>query len=67
MPVKYVIMGKRLKFLKYILDESMEAMISKVYEAQKLESKKGDFVQQIKEDLEEIDLDITENEIKKVE
>lgn len=64
LPVKYVIMGKRLKSLKYILDESMEAMISQVYEAQKLESKKGDFVQQIKEDLKEIDLDITENEIK---
>ena len=36
LPVKYVIMGKRLKFLKYILDESIEnSIIRQVYEAQK--------------------------------
>ena len=63
LPVKYVIMGKRLKFLKYILDESTGTIIRQVYEAQKSDSQKGDFVQQSKEDLRELKLELSENEI----
>ena len=47
-PVKYVIMQKRLKFLKYILDENSETMLSQVYKEQKKDSRKGDFVHQVK-------------------
>ena len=39
-PVKYVIMEKRLQFLKYILDENMESMISQVYHEQKKRKQK---------------------------
>ena len=63
LPVRYVIMAKRLKFLKYILDENIDSMIRQVYEAQKADSKKGDFIEQIKEDVKEMNWSVTENEI----
>ena len=34
LPAKYVILKKRMQFLKHILDEPMEAMIRKVFEEQ---------------------------------
>ena len=34
-PVKYVIIEKRLQFLKYILDENIDTMLRQVYEVQK--------------------------------
>ena len=63
LPVKYVIMEKRLKFLRYILNEDMSSMIRQVYETLKLDSRKGDFVYLIKQDMEDLDLDLTEEEI----
>ena len=50
LPAKYVIMKKRLKFLKYILDEPMETMIRKVFEEQRKETQKGDFINQVSDD-----------------
>ena len=35
LPAKYMIMRKRLKFLKYIIDEPIETMIRKVFEEQR--------------------------------
>ena len=43
LPVKYVILKKRLKFLKYILDEDINSMIRRVFEEQKKERKKVTF------------------------
>lgn len=63
LPVKYVIMEKRLKFLRYILNEDMSSMIRQVYETLKLDSRKGDFVYLIKQDMEDLDLELTEEEI----
>ena len=45
--------------------QSTESLINKVYETQKQESKKGDFVHHTKEDLKEIGLKLKETEIKK--
>ena len=62
-PVKFVIMEKRLNFLKYILGENISSMIRQVYEALKGDSRKGDFVSLIKTDMEELSIEITEEEI----
>ena len=43
-PVRFVLMQKRMMFLYYILKENTNSMIRKVYEALKLDSRKGDFV-----------------------
>ena len=63
LPVKYVLIAKRLKFLKYILNESTESMIRKVYTEQKKDSKKGDFISQIKQDMKDVQLDIEDEEV----
>ena len=65
-PVKYVEMKKRLNFLKYILNEDMSTMIRQVYETLKTDSRKGDFVNLIKQDMEELDIVITDEEIQSV-
>ena len=63
LPAKYVILKKRLKYLKYILDEDIESMIRRVYEEQKNESIKGDFSYLTKSDLDELKMKITEDDI----
>ena len=63
-PVKFVIMEKRLKFLKYILEESTSSMIRQVYETLRKDSTKGDFIDLVKKDMEELCLTFTEEDIK---
>ena len=46
-----------------ILKRNQNEITRKVYEAQKLDSKKGDFVQQIEDDKEMIKLDLSDQEI----
>ena len=65
LPAKYVILKKRLKFLKYVLDEDIESMIRRVYEEQKNESRKGDFSYLTKSDFDELKMKITEDDIRK--
>ena len=51
LPARFVIMKKRLNFLRYILIEDMGSMIRQVYEALKTESRNGDFVNLVKKDM----------------
>ena len=60
-PVKYVIIQKRLQFLKYILDESINSMFIQVNYEHK--SKKGDFVNMVAKDLLEVGIDMRVDEI----
>ena len=43
-PMRFVIMKRRLNFLKSILNENMESMIRQVFETMKVDSRKGNFV-----------------------
>ena len=56
-------MKKRLNFLRYILNEDMETMLRKVYEVLKTDIRKGDFVDLVQQDLNDVGLEISENEI----
>ena len=49
-------MKKRLMFLQYIVKESTESLISKVYTALKEDSRKGDFVQLTNSDRKDLGL-----------
>ena len=49
-PVRFVVKQKRLNFLHYILNESMESLVKQVYIALKEDSRKGDFVSLINTD-----------------
>ena len=51
LPAKYVMMKKRLTFMKYILDEPRETLIRKVFEEQRNDSRKEDFINLIEDDL----------------
>ena len=43
-PIRFVLMKKRMQFLHYILNESEESMIRKVFETLNKDSKNGDFI-----------------------
>jgi hypothetical protein len=62
-PVRYVIMKKRLNFLHYILKETITSTVRQVYDTLKHDSRKGDFYFLIQKDLRECDIKMTEEEI----
>ena len=62
-PVKFVIMKKRLLFLQYILKENKESMMRKVFDALKQDSRKGDFIHLTNCDRETLNLNFTDFEI----
>ena len=63
LPVKIVLMKKTLNFMRYILHEGMSSLIRQVYETLKTESRYGDFVDLVKKDIEELNLNILEPDI----
>ena len=65
-PVNFVIMEKRLSFLRYILTEPMNTMIRQVYEELKNESRKGDFVDLVRRDMDDLNIELSDDEIKLV-
>ena len=66
LPVKYVLIKKRLAFLHYILNESMESLISKVFSALKEDCRRGDFVYQTNQDREKLNIILSNEEIKNI-
>ena len=63
-PVKFVIIKKRMNFLHYILQESIDSLVNQVYMAQKEDSRRGDFVQLTCEDRKTLDIDHEDDEIR---
>ena len=57
-PVRYVVMQKRMQFLHYILQESKESMLRKVFNALKDDSRKGDFVNLSNQDKKELNINL---------
>ena len=49
-PIKFILMKKRLLFLHYILRENKDSMLYKVFIALNEDSRKGDFVDMVKKD-----------------
>ena len=62
-PVRYVVMQKRMQFLHYLLQESTESMLRKVFDALKDDSRKGDFVNLSNQDRKELNINYTDIEI----
>ena len=63
-PVKYVLISKRLNFLHYILSENISSILRKVYDTMKCDSRKGDFYNLVKKDMEDLDIAMTEEDIR---
>ena len=62
-PVRYVLMSKRMKYLRTILGESMDTMLRNVYETLKTDSRNGDFVDLVQKDFMELNMNFTDKEI----
>ena len=62
-PVKFVIMQKRINFLHYILNQDINSMIRQVYDALKGDSRKGDFVKLTNYDRNDLHIDKADSEI----
>ena len=63
-PVKYVIMYKRLTFLHYILNENTSSTLKQVYDVLKCDSRRGDFYFLAQNDIRDTEITQTEGEIK---
>ena len=64
LPVRYVLMTRRLCFLQYLLKEDEGSLVSRVLMAQIENVVKGDWWESAAEDISELNLDLTLHEIK---
>ena len=62
-PVRFVVMQKRLQFLHYILKENTESIMRQVFDTLKSESRYGDFVYLTNRDKRDLQIDLSEDEI----
>ena len=63
-PIRFVLKKRRLIFVQYILQQDSNSLIYTFFEAQKGDSIKGDLVSQVMEDLEQLDIKLTFDQIK---
>ena len=62
-PIRYIIKARRLAYLRNILNKDKNELISRVYFAQKRKPLKDDWYLTVKNDLEELDIQLSENEL----
>ena len=65
-PVRFLLIGRRLNFYWNILQKDEEELVRKVFNTQKLFPVKNDFICQIESDLEYCNIEQTEEEISKM-
>ena len=63
LPIRYLLMGRRLIYLWDILHKNDSELVRKVFNSQKVFYVKHDWAQQVKHDLEECGIDLTDEEI----
>ena len=62
-PIRYIIMSRRIMFYHYILNENKESLIYKFYKVQAKKPVKNDWSLTVKNNLEELEISLTEDEI----
>ena len=65
-PIRFLLMGRRLLYLWDILQKSESELVKQVFISQKLFTVKNDWVLQVQSDLSECGIDLTENEISRM-
>ena len=65
MPIRFILKSRRLNFLYYILSDKEDSLLSNVFRAQVDNPVKGDWVNTIKKDLEELEMNLSFEEIKR--
>ena len=64
-PIRFILKSRRLNFLYYILSDKEDSLLSNVFRAQVDYPVKGDWVNTIKKDLEELEMNLSYEEIKR--
>ena len=64
MPIRFILKSRRLNFLLYILSDKEDSLLSNVFRAQCDNPVKGDWVNTIRKDLEELEINLSFEEIK---
>ena len=62
-PVRFVMISRRINFLHWILCEDKNSLVSRFFQAQCSEPIKGDWVSAVKKDLEHVDIKLSFEEI----
>ena len=65
-PIRFIIMARRMMFYQYILHEDSESLIYKFYKLQAKKPVKDDWSLKIKEDLQTLEIKLTEENIQKL-
>ena len=65
-PIRYTIMGRRIMYLHEILNRSEDGMLYRFFEAQLKNPVKNDWTEQVKDDLEYLELNYSFDQIKKL-
>ena len=63
LPIRYLVKSRRLLFLQYLLKQEKESLMYKFFEAQSQWPQKGDWISMVKKDVNEIELNLTFDEI----
>ena len=63
-PLRFLIMQRRLLFLNFILNEPPDTLIHQVLQAQIKKEYKNDWIKQVKQDMTELEINLTYDQIK---
>ena len=62
-PIRFLLMARRINYLKYLLCDNEDSLLSHFFKAQCEDPVKGDWVSQVKADLKHLELNLTFDEI----
>jgi hypothetical protein len=62
-PIRFIIMSKRLMFLQYLLQQEEDSLPKILFVAQMENPVKGDWILQVRKDMEEVEINVTMEEI----
>jgi len=62
-PIRFILISRRLNFLHYILNEENDSLLRSFFTAQRESPVKGDWVTMVTEDMKELGIDLTMEEI----
>ena len=63
-PIRYILMSRRLNFLHYLLNEDENSLVGRFLKAQVECSGRGDWITTVKADMEELEMNMTLEDIK---
>ena len=66
LPIRYIIMSRRLMYLQYLLQEQEDSLLKTFFMAQMQNPVKGDWILQVRKDLEETEINDTLEDIQKM-